>query len=163
MEPEAVPLADVRYLIQRIEGPQHGGTRRGTHKERSCALWEAPTRQSSRIVIITTESVAQLYIWTFMWFLWRQTFIQWVCLHFSITWPLPDMVSHFSCVWLFATLWTIAGQAPLSMGFSRQEYWSGLAYKQLKKTENAMIIDSFVPTPHAFLFSLLSFSFLSLL
>ena len=26
----------------------------------------------------------------------------------------------------FATLWTVAGQAPLSMGFSRQEYWSGL-------------------------------------
>ena len=31
-----------------------------------------------------------------------------------------------SCVWLFATPWTIACQAPLSMGFSRQEYWSGL-------------------------------------
>ena len=32
----------------------------------------------------------------------------------------------FSCVQLFATLWTVACQAPLSMGFSRQEYWSGL-------------------------------------
>ena len=31
----------------------------------------------------------------------------------------------FSCVWLFATLWTVAGQVPLSMEFSRQEYWSG--------------------------------------
>ena len=31
-----------------------------------------------------------------------------------------------SHVQLFATLWTIARQAPLSMGFSRQEYWSGL-------------------------------------
>ena len=36
------------------------------------------------------------------------------------------MLSSFSCVWLFVTLWTVAGQAPLSMGFSRQEYWSGL-------------------------------------
>ena len=36
------------------------------------------------------------------------------------------VLSHFSCVQLFATLWTIACQAPLSMGFSRQEYWSGL-------------------------------------
>ena len=36
------------------------------------------------------------------------------------------MLSHFSCVRLFATLWTVAGQAPLSMGFSRQKYWSGL-------------------------------------
>ena len=36
--------------------------------------------------------------------------------------------SHFSCVQLFATLWTVAHQAPLSMGFSRQEYWSGFSY-----------------------------------
>ena len=33
---------------------------------------------------------------------------------------------HFSCVQLFVTLWTVARQAPLFMGFSRQEYWSGL-------------------------------------
>ena len=32
----------------------------------------------------------------------------------------------FSCIWLFATPWTIARQAPLSMGFSGQEYWSRL-------------------------------------
>ena len=36
------------------------------------------------------------------------------------------MLSCFSCVQLFATPWTIARQAPLSMGFSRQEYWSVL-------------------------------------
>ena len=36
------------------------------------------------------------------------------------------MLSHFSHVQLFVTLWTVAQQAPLSMGFSRQEYWSGL-------------------------------------
>ena len=36
------------------------------------------------------------------------------------------MLSHFSHVWLFATPWTIACQAPLSMEFSRHEYWSGL-------------------------------------
>ena len=29
---------------------------------------------------------------------------------------------------LFETLWTVAHQAPLSMGFSRQEYWSGLPF-----------------------------------
>ena len=33
-----------------------------------------------------------------------------------------------SRVRLFATLWTVAHQAPLSMGFSRQEYWSGLPF-----------------------------------
>ena len=36
------------------------------------------------------------------------------------------VLSSFSCVWLFATLWTVAHQAPLSMGFFRQEYWNGL-------------------------------------
>ena len=36
------------------------------------------------------------------------------------------MLSLFSHVQLLATLWTVARQAPLSMGFSRQEYWSGL-------------------------------------
>ena len=35
-------------------------------------------------------------------------------------------LSRFSHIGLFETLWTIARQAPLSMGFSRQEYWSGL-------------------------------------
>ena len=37
-------------------------------------------------------------------------------------------VSHFSCVQLFVTPRTVAYQAPLSMGFSRQEYWSGLPF-----------------------------------
>ena len=35
------------------------------------------------------------------------------------------MLSHFSHVWLFASLWTVVCQAPPSMGFSRQEPWSG--------------------------------------
>ena len=36
------------------------------------------------------------------------------------------MLSCFSRVWLFGTLWTVACQVPLSMRFSRQEYWSDL-------------------------------------
>ena len=38
------------------------------------------------------------------------------------------MLSRFSCVQLFAMPWTAARQAPLSVGFSRQEYWSGLPW-----------------------------------
>ena len=38
------------------------------------------------------------------------------------------MIRHFSHVRLFVTPWTEACQAPLSMGFSRQEYWSGLPF-----------------------------------
>ena len=39
------------------------------------------------------------------------------------TWPC--VLSHFICVQLFVTPWTVACQTSLSMGFSRQEYWSG--------------------------------------
>ena len=40
--------------------------------------------------------------------------------------PMCCMLCHFNSVRLFATLWTVAWWAPLSMGFSTQEYWSGL-------------------------------------
>ena len=43
----------------------------------------------------------------------------------GLWYPKVKSLSH---VQLFATLWTVAHQAPLSMGFSRQEYWSGLAF-----------------------------------
>ena len=38
------------------------------------------------------------------------------------------VVQSLSCVRLFATPWTVAYQAPVSTGFSRQEYWSGLPF-----------------------------------
>ena len=40
---------------------------------------------------------------------------------------LAFVLSYFSHVQLIVTLWTVACQAPLFMGFSRQEYWSGLS------------------------------------
>ena len=41
------------------------------------------------------------------------------------------MLSRFSCIQLFSTLWTVACQPPMSMGFTRQEYWNGLPYPTL--------------------------------
>ena len=52
--------------------------------------------------------------------------LEWVAISFSNTWKWKVKVKLFSHVWLFLTPWTAAHQAPLSMGFSRQEYWSGL-------------------------------------
>ena len=50
-----------------------------------------------------------------------------VCGHADLDGLYPAcMLSHFSCIRFFVTLWTLALQAPLSVGFSRQEYWSGL-------------------------------------
>ena len=49
------------------------------------------------------------------------------------------MLSCFSRVQLFATPWTVAYQPPLSMGFSRQRYWSGLPFPSLGDLPNPRI------------------------
>ena len=50
--------------------------------------------------------------------------LEWVAISFSNAWKWK--VKSLSRVWLLATPWTAAHQAPPSMGFSRQEYWSGV-------------------------------------
>ena len=52
--------------------------------------------------------------------------LEWVAISFSNAWKWKVKVKSLSRVWLLATPWTAAHQAPLSMGFSRQEYWSGV-------------------------------------
>ena len=52
--------------------------------------------------------------------------LEWVAISFSNAWKWKVKVKSLSRVWLFATPWTEAYQAPPSMGFSRQEYWSGV-------------------------------------
>ena len=52
--------------------------------------------------------------------------LEWVAISFSSAWKWKVKVKSFSHVRLFTTLWTAAHQAPPSMGFSRQEYWSGV-------------------------------------
>ena len=51
--------------------------------------------------------------------------LEWVAISFSNAWKWKVKVKLLSRVWLLATPWTAAHQAPPSMGFSRQEYWSG--------------------------------------
>ena len=52
--------------------------------------------------------------------------LEWVAIAFSNAWKWKVKVKSLSCARLFVTPWTAAYQAPPSMGFSRQEYWSGL-------------------------------------
>ena len=52
--------------------------------------------------------------------------LEWVAISFSNAWKWKMKVKSLSHVWLLATPWTAAYQAPPPMGFSRQEYWSGL-------------------------------------
>ena len=52
--------------------------------------------------------------------------LEWVAISFSNAWKWKVKVKSLSHVWLLATPWAAAFQAPPSMGFSRQEYWSGV-------------------------------------
>ena len=52
--------------------------------------------------------------------------LEWIAISFSNAWKWKVKVKSFSRVWPSVTPWTAAFQAPPSMGFSRQEYWSGV-------------------------------------
>ena len=52
--------------------------------------------------------------------------LEWVAISLSNAWKWKVKAKPLSCVQLFVTPWTVVYQAPTSMGFSRQEYWSGV-------------------------------------
>ena len=52
--------------------------------------------------------------------------LEWGAISFSNVWKWKVKVKSLSRVWLLATPWTAAHQAPPSMGFSGQQYWSGV-------------------------------------
>ena len=60
--------------------------------------------------------------------------LEWVAISFSKAWKWKVKVKSLSRAWLLATPWTAAYQASPSMGFSRQEYWSGVPLPSLKIT-----------------------------
>ena len=96
---------------------------------------------------VTCHHIHQLRL-LFLIFNWRIIFLQYcVCFCHASTWisrgyiliyvpsllnfpptfhPMRAILTRFSCVQLCVTLWTVARQASLSMGFSRREYWSRL-------------------------------------
>ena len=57
--------------------------------------------------------------------------LEWVAISFSNAGKWKMKVKSLSRVWLLATPWTTAYQAPLSMGFSRQQYWNGFPFPSL--------------------------------
>ena len=62
--------------------------------------------------------------------------LEWAAISFSNVWKWKVKVKSLSRVGLLATPWTVAYQSPPSMGFSRQEYWSGgaIAFSSLNDT-----------------------------
>ena len=71
--------------------------------------------------------------------------LEWVAISFSNVWKWKwkVKVKSFSRDGLFATTWTAAYQAPLSMGLSRQEYWSGLLLPSPMEEEDSTLINSY--------------------
>ena len=83
------------------------------------------------------------FLWIYFWFdcpflllsTWKRLFL----VESYIILICSAMLSCFSCVRLFVIPWTIAHQVPLCMGFSRQEYWSGLPCPSLIKSLYTLI------------------------
>ena len=63
--------------------------------------------------------------------------------HMSIVSRYSCLLSCLSHVWLFAILWTVAHQVPLSKGFSRQEHWSGMPCPSLKMLLLLLLLSRF--------------------
>ena len=70
--------------------------------------------------------------------------LEWVAISFSNAWKWKVKVKSLSHVWLFSTPWTAACQTPPSMGFSRQEYWSGVP---LPSPLSRLVVSNSLP-PH---------------
>ena len=102
--------AELREAKKRTEDE-----REGTIKDTEYQLGE---RCASNIEVTVSRRKKQLMVWCA-----RQNGRQW---GLGSPWWVLCMLSCFSHVQIFVTLWTVARQAPLSMGFFRQEYWSGL-------------------------------------
>ena len=68
-------------------------------------------------------------------------------LSYQVKYPLyyvPCAYRLLTCVWLFEAPWTVACQAPLSMGFSKQEHWSGLPFLTAGNLPNPEIESTFL-------------------
>ena len=70
--------------------------------------------------------------------------LEWVAISFSNAWKWKVKVKSLSRVRLLATPWTAAYQAPPPVGFSRQEYWSGVPLPSLEAAYHMIIV--IIPT-----------------
>ena len=94
-------------------------------------------------------SIVVSTIWNIFVIYHRQalSFLVYMDLIFPLKYLGIRVPSHFSCVQLFATPWTVTCQAPLSMGFSRWEYCSGLPFPPLGDFPNPGIEPSSLMSP----------------
>ena len=65
--------------------------------------------------------------------------LEWVAISFSNAWKWKVKVKSLSRAWLLVTPWIAAYQAPPSMGFSKQQYWSGVPLPSPQETQETWI------------------------
>ena len=75
--------------------------------------------------------------------------LEWVAISFSNAWKWKVKVKSLSPVWLLATPWTAAYQAPPSMGFSRQDYWSGVPLPSPREAHYLLLKNCLLCLPSA--------------
>ena len=81
--------------------------------------------------------------------------LEWVAISFSSAWKWKVKVKSLRRIWLLATQWTAAYQAPPSMIFSRQEYWSGVPLPSpLLTTRISKMVSNKVPKKQRIVFSI---------
>ena len=85
--------------------------------------------------------------------------LEWVAISFSNAWKWKVKVKSLSHVWLLATPWTAAYQAPPSMGFSRQEYWSGVP---LPSPSHLILVSNFLSQSLLMYYQIRSFFYYSI-
>ena len=91
-----------------------------------------PFHEQARVLSLKTRRLS--FLWLFLSFLllphYGKSSFKGLSTLFShhFTPYSPFYLCVLSHAWFFATPWTVARQAPLSMGFSRQEYWSGVPF-----------------------------------
>ena len=74
--------------------------------------------------------------------------LEWVAISSSNAWKWKMKVKSLSRVWLLATPWTAAYQAPPSMGFSGQQYWSGVPFLVLLSSKQIIIPGYYLKLKH---------------
>ena len=98
----------------------------------SSTKYAAAAAKSLQLCLTLCDPIDSLLPGSFVPGILQARILEWIAISFSNAWKWKVKVKSLSRVRLLATPWTAAYQAPPSMGFSRQEYWSGVPLPSLQ-------------------------------
>ena len=109
-----------------MDSTSHGTAAHIVEENRQSHLWTLPSAQRVRVHFWITQYFSEAWLLVVIEISFECIYI--MLFNQGTSCDPACVISHSSRVWLFATPWTAAHDAPLSMGFSRQECWSGLPF-----------------------------------